>query len=86
VACNNSEAVYRGSLPFARSGQIIYRVGEPLSVTDRLREFHIAEPFRLFSRESQERYRAQFEGTTRVVMAAIEALLDEKYRRGYAAT
>jgi len=86
VACNNSEEVYRGSLPIARSGRITYRVGEPLSVHDQLKSYRIAEPFHLFSRESQQRYREQFEGVTRIVMASIEGMLDEKYRRGYAAT
>lgn len=81
VACNNSEAVYRGSLPIARSGRIVYRIGEPLSVDDRLKPFRIDEPFRLFSRDSQQRYREQFEGVTRIVMASIEQMLDEKYRR-----
>ena len=81
VACNNSEAVYRGSLPFARSGRVTYRVGEPLSVDDHLKPFRIDEPFRLFSRESQQRYREQFEGVTQIVMASIEQMLDEKYRR-----
>lgn len=86
VACINSEEVYRGSLPIARSGWITYRIGEPLSVHDRFKSYRIAEPFSLFSRESQERYREQFEEVTRIVMASIEELLDEKYRRGYAAT
>jgi hypothetical protein len=86
VACNNSEEVYTGSLPFAKSGRITYRIGEPLSVHDRLKEFRICEPFRLFSRESQQRYREQFEGVTRIVMASIEGMLDEKYRRGCSAT
>ncbi len=86
VACNNSEEVYTGSLPFAKSGRITYRIGEPLSVHDRLKEYRIHEPFRLFSRESQQRYREQFEGVTRIVMASIEGMLDEKYRRGCSAT
>jgi hypothetical protein len=86
VACNNSEEVYTGSLPFAKSGRITYRIGEPLSVNDRLKEFRICEPFRLLSRESQQRYREQFEGVTRIVMASIEGMLDEKYRRGVSAT
>jgi hypothetical protein len=86
VACNNSEEVYRGSLPIARSGRITYRIGEPLSVHDQLKSYRIAEPFHLFSRESQQRYREQFEGVTRIVMASIEGMLDEKYRRDYAAT
>jgi len=81
VACNNSEEVYKGSLPFARSGRITYRVGEPLSVQDQLKDFRIAEPFRLFSRESQQRYKEQFDGVTRIVMASIEGMLDEKYRQ-----
>jgi 1-acyl-sn-glycerol-3-phosphate acyltransferase len=86
VACNNSEEVYTGSLPFAKSGRITYRIGEPLSVNDRLSAFRIDEPFRLLSRESQLRYREQFEGVTRIVMASIEEMLDEKYRKGVAAT
>ena len=85
VACNNSETVYTGSLPIARSGRITYRIGEPLSVFDQLQTFRIYEPFTLFSRESQQRYREQFEGVTRIVMASIDGMLDEKYRRGYAA-
>jgi len=55
-------------------------------VNDRLKEFRIGEPFRLFSRESQQRYREQFEGVTRIVMSSIEGMLDEKYRRGVSAT
>jgi 1-acyl-sn-glycerol-3-phosphate acyltransferase len=86
VACNNSEEVYTGSLPIARSGRITYRVGEPLSVHDQLKAHRICEPFTLFSRESQQRYKEQFEGVTRIVMASIEGMLDEKYRRGCAAT
>ena len=86
VACNNSEEVYRGSLPIARSGWVTYRIGEPLSVHDQLKSYRIAEPFSLFSRESQQRYREQFEGVTRIVMESIEGMLDEKYRRGCAAT
>ena len=86
VACNNSEEVYRGSLPIARSGWITYRVGKPLSMNDQFKSYRIAEPFHLFSRESQQRYQEQFEGVTRIVMASIEGMLDEKYRRGYATT
>ena len=86
VACNNSENVYPGSLPIARSGRITYRIGEPLSVFDQLSPYRIGEPFTLFSRESQQRYSEQFEGVTRIVMERIDAMLDPKYRRGCAAT
>ena len=80
VGCNNSDAVYTGSLPFAKSGRIIYRIGEPLSVDDQLREFAIEEPFTLFSKDSQQKYKRQFESVTRIVMERINQLLDEKYR------
>lgn len=81
VGCNNSENIYRGSLPWASSGRVVYRIGEPLSVEDELKEYRIEEPFDLFSRESQRRYRSQFEAVTRIVMSRIEALLDDRYRR-----
>jgi 1-acyl-sn-glycerol-3-phosphate acyltransferase len=81
VGCNNSDAVYTGSLPFAKSGWITYRVGEPLSLDNHLKEFKIEEPFTLFSKESQQKYKKQFEEVTRVVMDHINQLLDEKYRR-----
>jgi 1-acyl-sn-glycerol-3-phosphate acyltransferase len=86
VACNNSEEVYKGSLPIAQSGRITYRIGDPLSIDDQLKDYRIDEPFRLFSRESQQQYREKFEGVTRIVMASIEGMLDEKYHRGCAAS
>jgi len=81
VGCNNSDALYSSSLPFAKSGRITYRIGEPLSIDDHLKEFAIKEPFTLFSKESQWKYKQQFEEVTRVVMEHINSLLDEKYRR-----
>jgi hypothetical protein len=83
VGCNNSEQLYTGSLPFAKSGRIVYRVGEPLSLDNQLREFKIDEPFKLLSKESQRKYKKQFEEVTRIVMESINKLLDEKYRRDF---
>lgn len=82
VGCNNSDAVYPGSSPVAKSGWITYRIGEPLTLDHQLKEFRISETFRLLSRESQQKYREQFEGATSVIMKAINAQLDERYRRG----
>jgi len=81
VGCNHSDKVYTGSLPFARSGKIVYRVGDPVSVEDDLKEYRIPEPFRLFSRESQKKYRDRFEAVTRILMERINGLVDEEYRR-----
>jgi len=83
VGCNYSDQVYTGSLPIAKSGKIVYRVGEPLALDNQLREFAIEEPFKLFSKESQRKYKRQFEEVTRVVMENINKLLDEKYRRAF---
>ena len=81
VGCNNSENVYRGALPFAKTGKIIYRVGEPISVKDRLGPFRIKEKFKPFSPESQIKFKAQFEGATQVIMECIGKMVDEKYKR-----
>jgi len=81
VGCSNSDRVYSGHLPFARSGRITYRVGEPLSVDSQLKEFRIREGFTLFSKASQEKFKKQFEGVTRIVMDSINELLDERHRR-----
>ncbi|MBA4392437.1 MAG: hypothetical protein C0407_02680 [Desulfobacca sp.] len=81
VGCNNSDAVYSGSLPFAKSGRITYQIGEPLSFDNQLREYRIEEPFTPFSKDSQRKYQRQFQEVTRIVMEQIDQLLDEKYRR-----
>ncbi len=36
---------HRGSLPFSSGGRIVYRVGEPLTLEDRLTPFAIDQPF-----------------------------------------
>lgn len=81
VGCNNSDTVYPGSSPFAKSGRIVYRIGEPLTIDGKLREFRIPAPFSLLSRESQRLYREEFEGATQVIMESINELLDTPYRR-----
>jgi 1-acyl-sn-glycerol-3-phosphate acyltransferase len=82
VGCNNCDAVYSGTLPFARSGKVVYRIGEPVSVQDALKPFRIREKFQLFSKESQLKYKEQFEGVTRIVMERINRMVDERYRKG----
>ena len=86
VGCNNSDAIYPGSSPFAKSGHVTYRVGEPLTLDNYLKEFKISEKFALLSRESQKIYGKQFEGATKVIMERINALLDDTYRKSPAGT
>ncbi len=83
VGCNNCENVYTGTLPFAKTGKIIYRVGEPLSVKDRLKPFRIREKFKPFSPESQTKFKEQFEGATRVIMECIGKMVDDKYKKTF---
>jgi hypothetical protein len=83
VGCNNSDQLYPGASPVAKSGRIIYRIGEPLGIDDQLKEFRIPDKFKLLSKESQLKYKDQFEGATRVIMLSIGELLDEKYRRAF---
>ena len=83
VGCNNSEQIYPGTSPIAKSGQIIYRIGEPLCIDNHLKPFRISENFKLLSKESQLKYKEQFEGVTRLVMMSINGLLDEKYHRAF---
>lgn len=86
VGCNNSDTVYTGSLPFAKSGFITYRIGEPLSLDNQLKEFRIEEKFKLLSKEAQLKYKKHFEQVTVIVMESINQLLDEKYRRAFTGT
>jgi 1-acyl-sn-glycerol-3-phosphate acyltransferase len=74
VGCNNSDQLYPGASPVAKSGRIIYRIGEPLGIDDQLKEFRIQDKFK---------YKDQFEGATRLIMLSISELLDEKYRRAF---
>ena len=82
VGCNGSETVYPGSSPIAKSGTITYRIGKPLTVHDHFKDFRIKEKFKLFSRESQQKYKKAFEGATEIIMKHIDALLDDRYRLG----
>jgi 1-acyl-sn-glycerol-3-phosphate acyltransferase len=80
VGCNGSETVYPGSSPLARSGLITYRIGKPMTVHDHFKEFRIKEPFKLFSKESQQKHKKLFDAATEAIMENIDLLLDDRYR------
>ena len=80
VGCNGSETVYPGSSPVAKSGTITYRIGKPMTVHDHLKPFRIVERFKLFSKESQQKYKDHFDGATETIMTNIDLLLDDRYR------
>lgn len=80
VGCNGSESVYPGSSPIARSGTITYRIGQPMTVNDHFNKLRIKEKFKLFSKESQQRYKDKFDAATEAIMKNINLLLDDRYR------
>ncbi len=81
VGCNGSNLIYRNDgFPFARKGKVVYRFGEALTTDKALADYTITERFALFSRESQQLYKPQFEEATAVVMKAIHELLDPAHR------
>lgn len=79
VGCNGSDRVYPGGSPVARSGEIVYRIGEPLTY-DQMAEFHIDEDFEPFTPEVETEYRDRLQAYVDVVMERINDLLDPQYR------
>ncbi len=51
-----------------------------MTVHDHFKEFRIKEKFKLFSKESQQKYREVFDAATEAIMKNIDLLLDDRYR------
>jgi len=79
IGCNGCDLVYTGSLPIARKGNIIYRIGEPITYED-LSEFHIDEPYQPFTADAEHRHRDKFQGAVDIVMNRINELLEPQYQ------
>ena len=79
VGCNGCDLVYPGSLPIAKKGKVVYRIGKPIPY-ETLREFHINEPFEPFSSEAEHAHRDKFQGSVDLVMERINELLDPQYQ------
>lgn len=80
VGCSNSDKVYPGNSPVAKSGRVTYRVGPPLEVDGAFKHYRIEEPFQLFSKASRERYGDRFEAVTLLIMEQINRLVDVNYQ------
>jgi 1-acyl-sn-glycerol-3-phosphate acyltransferase len=79
VGCNGCDLIYPGSLPIAKKGKVVYRVGDPIRYEE-LSEFHIDAPFEPFSAEAEHEHREKFQGAVDLVMDRINDLLDPKYQ------
>ena len=80
VGCNGSDKCYRGAAPFSSGGDIVYRVGEPLTVDGDLAPFAIDESYQPFTRAAEARFGDHFRGATDLIMARINDLLDPEYQ------
>ena len=81
VGCNGSDSVYRGSSPWGKGGVITYRFGEPISFQE-MSPWHTGKPFEPFTRATETRHKAKFQGLVDEVMSRINNLLDPEYQFG----
>jgi 1-acyl-sn-glycerol-3-phosphate acyltransferase len=81
VGCNGSDELYPGDSPLSKGGEVLYRIGEPLTPDGALSEFRIDEHFTPFTHDAEERYGEVFAEMTELVMDRINELLDPKYKR-----
>lgn len=80
IGCNGTDEVYPGDMPLASGGEVVYRIGRPITHDDELADFQIDEEFTPFT-DDAEVHADAFRGATAVVMSRINDLLDPKYRR-----
>ena len=79
IGCSGSDDLYPGSSPFSKGGDVVYRVGSPMTPEDALAPFQIDEPYVPFTREALA-YQDKFRGMTDLVMDRISHLVDERYK------
>jgi 1-acyl-sn-glycerol-3-phosphate acyltransferase len=81
VGCNGSDKVYPGGSPWAKSGDICYRVGEPMSYAS-FAEHHLPEGLSAFDPEVLAAHRDSMQVLVDKVMERINDLLDPPYQFG----
>jgi 1-acyl-sn-glycerol-3-phosphate acyltransferase len=79
VGCSGSDKVYPGSSPIARGGEIMYRIGEPITFADAA-AYHLPEGVDPFGAEDDPAHRDKLQGLVDVVMDRINGLVDPAYR------
>lgn len=79
VGCNGSDRVYPGDSPWAESGEIVYRVGDPIADEER-NHFAFDEAFEPFTPAAEHRHRDAFQGFVDLVMERINGLLEPRYQ------
>lgn len=80
VGCNGSDKVYTGNLPIARGGDVVYRVGNPMTVESDFGDLDLPEDYQPFTREAS-RYNETFREATDRIGDRLNDLLDPRHRR-----
>ena len=82
IGCNGSELLYPGDSPFSKGGDVVYRVGEPITPDGELAPYTIDEPYTPFTKQAERDYGANFQAVTDIVMQRISQLVDARYLPG----
>jgi 1-acyl-sn-glycerol-3-phosphate acyltransferase len=81
IGCNGSDKIYPGGSPWAKSGTIVYRIGEYMPY-ESFAEYHLPEGLNPFDPEVARTHREQMQGLVDKVMDRINDLLDPEYQFG----
>lgn len=79
VGCSGSDLLYPGNSPWAKGGECVYRIGEPIRYGS-IPEYEIHEKFQPFAPEDQIRHKDRFSKLAAVITDRIDLLLEEPYR------
>lgn len=81
IGCNGSDKVYPGGSPWAKRGNIVYRVGE-LMEYESFSEHHLPEGVDPFDPNISAEHRESMQALVDTVMLRINALVDPQYQFG----
>jgi 1-acyl-sn-glycerol-3-phosphate acyltransferase len=81
VGCNGSDEAYPRNSPWSQGGNLVYRIGKPLTAGRELAPWRIDEPFVPFT-QGAEKFQPKFRGVTDYLMDRINELLDPEYQYG----
>lgn len=79
VGCNGSDKIYPDNLPVARSGEVVYRFGEPL-FCERIPELRFDGGFEPFSAKDEAAHKDALDAFVERITKGIDALLDPEYQ------
>lgn len=81
IGCNGSDKVYPGGSPWAKRGNIVYRVGELMEYAS-FSEHHLPDGINPFDPDLAPEHRELMQALVDKVMVRINGLLDPEYQFG----